>query len=149
MPRYPVDDIILGKAFDRRLMGRLLGYALPYKARLAQVILLVLVVTGLGVAGPIIAMMVIDGPLEAHIRGDGGESSTALAELAKLSALYVVIALALMISRYMQNLAMAMLGQKITLDLRLKTFEHRQRMPHAYYDRNPVSRLVTRNTSDI
>jgi len=149
MPHYPVDDIIIGKAFDRRLMGRLLGYAVPYKARLAQVVLLVLLVTGLGVAGPIIAMMVIDGPLEARIRGDGGENSAALVELAQLSAIYVAIALALMVFRYVQNLTMAILGQRITCDLRLKTFEHLQRMPLAFYDRNPVGRLVTRITSDI
>ena len=149
MPRYPADDIIIGKAFDRRLMRRLLGYALPYKARLAQVILLVLLVTGLGVAGPIIAMMVIDGPLAARIHGDEAGSSTALLELAKLSAIYVVIALALMVARYLQNLTMAILGQKITLDLRLKTFAHLQQMSLTYYDRNPVGRLVTRITSDI
>jgi ATP-binding cassette subfamily B multidrug efflux pump len=149
MPHFAVDDIVIGKAFDRRLMGRLLGYALPYKARLVQVILLILLVTGLGVAGPIIAMVVIDGPLAAHILGEDGPGSAAMVELAQLSALYVATALALIVCRYWQTLTMAVLGQKITLDLRLKAFTHLQRMPLAYYDRNPVGRLVTRITSDI
>src|SRR5688572_16991935 len=145
----PPADEVVGRAFDRRLMSRLLRYALPYRWQMAQVVALIVLVTVLGVAGPIIFMKAIDGPLAAAIAGKDAASSTAVADLLKLVGIFVVISAALIGLRFLESYSMARIGQKIMLDLRLELFEHLQRMPLAFYDRNPVGRLVTRITSDV
>lgn len=144
----PADEVV-GRAFDRRLMSRLLRYALPYRWQMAQVVALIVLVTVLGVAGPIIFMKAIDGPLAAAIAGKDAASSTAVADLLKLVGIFVVISAALIGLRFLESYSMARIGQRIMLDLRVELFEHLQRMPLAFYDRNPVGRLVTRITSDV
>ncbi|MBI4604152.1 MAG: ABC transporter ATP-binding protein [Planctomycetes bacterium] len=146
------EDVVLGRAFDRRLMGRLLRYGLPYRGRIAAVAALIVVVTALGVASPVIFQFAIDGPLSSAVgAGDPGSAapSGALGGLLILVLALGAISAALMALRYLEIYAMATIGQRVMLDLRLELFEHLQRMPLSFYDRNPVGRLVTRITSDI
>ncbi len=149
LPREPFSDEIVGKAFDRRLMARLLRYALPYRGRMAAVVVLILLVTGLGVASPILFKVAIDGPLRASITGVGSAGTSATRDLAGLSLVFVAVSVVLMALRFLESFTMATIGQKVMFDLRIEVFKHLQRMPLGFYDRNPVGRLVTRITSDI
>ncbi len=146
------EDDILGKAFDRRLLGRLLRYAWPYRARMLLSLTLILLVTGLSVVGPYIGKLAIDGPLSSSLKSlpKGGDVDTdAIRELCWLGAIFAVVSVALIVLRFIQTYTMAQIGQKVMYDLRMNLFSHLQSMPLSYYDRNPVGRLVTRITSDI
>lgn len=143
------DDIALGKAFDRRLMGRLLRRALPHRREIALVVSLNLLMTALGVAGPVISRFAIDGPLREAVLGEATAYAGALRDLGLLCLLFLGISVLLAVVRFFGNFLMARIGQRLMFDLRIAVFEHLQRMPLAFYDRNPVGRLVTRITSDI
>jgi ATP-binding cassette subfamily B protein len=145
---YP-DDIVVGKAFDRRLMGRLLRYALPYRGRMAVVLGLILAAAALGVAGPAIFKAAIDGPLRDSILGERPFARAALTQLALLGGIFAAISIAQIVCEFLQTHHMARIGQNVMFDLRMELFTHLQRMPLAFYDSNPVGRLVTRITSDI
>jgi ATP-binding cassette subfamily B multidrug efflux pump len=148
----PEDDLP-GRAFDRKLMGRLLRRALPYRRSMTAVVFLILATTVLDLAGPFIVKWAIDGPLRESIAspvpapaaGTGGASrALGLAVLAYAGAMALLLVL-----RHFQGISMASIGQKVMRDLRLDLFGHLQRLPIAFFDRTPVGRLTTRLTSDI
>lgn len=146
------DDQVVGRAFDRRLLGRLLGYAVPYRSWMALALLLILLVTGLGLVGPFIVKTAIDGPLQEAIRGGGAEGTAAAAaerELWLLAGVFGAVSMLLLALRFAQGMVMAWIGQRVMLDLRRQLFDHLIRMPFSFFDRHPVGRLVTRVTSDV
>src|SRR2546428_538206 len=143
------DDVAIGKAFDRRLMTRLLKYALPYRLRMGKLVFLIVVVTVLGIAGPLLIKLAIDGPLRASISGERTVDPSALLSLGWLTLLFAVISALLLRLRFLENYTMAQIGQSVMLDLRRELFQHLQRMPLSFYDSNPVGRLVTRITNDV
>lgn len=148
-PGHFHEDVVLGKAFDRRLMRRLLAYAYPHWRRLILVLALIFAVTGLGLVGPFLLKYALDHPLKAALTGEGDTGPGAVRELAMLSGAFVVLSIVLLFLRYLQTYNMAIIGQRVMFDLRMRLFEHLQRMPLAFFDANPVGRLVTRMTSDI
>ena len=146
------EDIVLGKAFDRRLLSRLLRYAWPYRARMLFSMALIFIVTALSIVGPYIGKLAIDGPLAASLDNyQAGQEvdGAAIRELCWLVGIFAVVSALLIVFRFVQAYTMAQVGQKVMYDLRMELFSHLQSMPLAYYDRNPVGRLVTRITSDI
>ena len=151
------EDEILGKGFDPGLMRRLLAYAVPYKGPMFLAFVLILVVTAGGLVGPILIQQAIDGPLQASIQegvgatgdGTGAREGAAYRELWMFAAAFFGVSVLLILLRFVQDLVMAWIGQRVMYDLRLEVYDHLLRMPFAFYDRNPVGRLVTRITSDI
>jgi ATP-binding cassette subfamily B protein len=132
-------DGIEGKAYDARLMRRLLAYVAPYRWQVAAAVLLLLALTPLQLAGPWLIKTAID----RNIRGGdlGGLGWTAL--------LFTGVSGLVLAVRYVQMYLTAWVGQKAMLDLRLAVFTHVQRLPLAYFDRTPVGTLMTRVGSDV
>ena len=65
-------------------------------------------------------------------------------------ALFVVFILIMnFVMSFAQVYAMEFAGQRMMHDLRMRVFSHLQGLPIAFFDRNPVGRLVTRLTNDI
>ncbi|MBN1443496.1 MAG: ABC transporter ATP-binding protein [Planctomycetes bacterium] len=149
--QFHTEETIVGKAFDRRLMARLLRYAVPYRGAMVLAIVLILLVTALGLAGPFIVREAVDGPLREVTSGSlaAEPGAEAFHRLYRLTALFAAVSLVLLALRYVQGILMAWIGQKVMLDLRSELFHHLIHMPFAFFDRNPVGRLVTRVTSDI
>ena len=143
------EDFVVGKAFDRGLMSRLLRYALPHKGLIVLALLLLTFVTLASLVGPFIIQQAIDGPLSESIIGKKGDTAAAFEELLFLASIFLGVSLLLLLLRFAQSLVMANIGQRVVFDLRQKIYDHLLRMPLGYYDRNPVGRLVTRITSDI
>ena len=143
------EDFVVGKAFDRGLMSRLLRYALPHKNLIALALLLLIFVTLASLVGPFIIQRAIDGPLSESILGKKADTSAAFEELLFLASIFLGVSLLLLLLRFAQSLVMANIGQRVVFDLRQEIYDHLLRMPLGYYDRNPVGRLVTRITSDI
>jgi ATP-binding cassette subfamily B protein len=133
------DDMVVGKAYDARIVRRLSRYLRPYTWLVALAVVLLLTVAGLEVVGPLILREAIDNQI--------GKNTTS--ELPRLVALYAGVLVAIFAIRYAQAVLMNYVGQRVMMDLRMQLFSHLQRMSIAFFDRNPVGRLVTRLTNDI
>jgi len=133
------EDDILGKAYDARLMRRLLGYVRPYRGLVALSVLLLLLSSAAALAGPYLVRVGIDRYIAA------GQ----MAGLGRLTAIYLAILAAGFGFRYLQSYLMQTVGQRAMYDLRLALFTHLQRLSVGFYTRTPVGRLITRITNDI
>ncbi len=148
-----MDEEVLGKAYDSRLMRRLLSYLRPYRLAVGLALLAMLVVSGLQVVGPLLTKAAVDLYLaptsQAPVWGQAHFSGNPWTGLAQIAALYLlVIALSLVVD-FGGNYLMQWTGQRAMFDLRRQLMEHLQRADLAFYDRNPVGRLVTRVTTDV
>jgi ATP-binding cassette subfamily B multidrug efflux pump len=133
------DDEILGKAYDSKLMKRLLFFIKPYKKYVFWGIFLSISVAGLGPVRPYLTKVAVDYSL---VKKDYD------------SLMY--ISLALIVSLILQSLVQyyltyytQLMGQKVIFDLRVKLFEHVQKLALKFYDKTPIGRVVTRVTNDV
>ena len=133
------DDEVLGRGYDHRLMRRLLGYLRPYRGQVVFAVVVVLADSLVGLAGPWLTREAIDHGIRHRDLGFLDHVA-----ILYLSVLFIGFGLG-----YLQNQIMQRVGQHIMLDLRLALFRHLQRLPLAYYDRNPIGRLMTRVTNDV
>jgi len=133
------DDEVLGKAYDARLMRRLLQYMRPYWAQIAIAFVAIITGAAASLAQPYLMKVAIDRYIAAG-RLEG---------LDRLAALYLTILIVAFAAEYVQTWTMQFTGQRIMFDLRMAIYRHLQRLDLRYYDRNPVGRLMTRVTSDV
>ncbi len=133
------DDEILGKAYDGRLMRRLSVFLKPYWRMLLVATSLMFLSALVELAPPYLLRSAIDGPIaQKDVAGVGPIF------LVYMGALILALAL-----RYGQTYLIQTTSQKIMVDIRMRIFSHIQRMSLAFFDRNPVGRLITRITNDI
>jgi len=147
------EEEVLGKAYDSRLMKRLLTYLRPYKWQVGIALASILLKAGADVLGPYLTKIVVDRYL-APVRGlhtplDHYLSSKPLVGIAQIATLYVGLLLFSFLLEYLQTYYMQWAGQKTMFDMRAQIFRHLQRMHIGFYDKNPVGRLVTRVTTDV
>jgi ATP-binding cassette subfamily B multidrug efflux pump len=133
------EEEALGRAYDARLMGRLLRYLQPHVARVVCAVLLLVAAAGVELVGPWLTMIALD---RAVPQGD-----THL--LLVLSGAFIAALLAGFALQYGQAMITAWLGQRVMLDLRRQIFAKLQRLDLPFFDKNPVGRLMTRVTSDV
>lgn len=133
------EDEILGKAYDARLMRRLLTYLRPYRRPVALSVLLLLLNAGMDLLGPYFVKIAIDRYI---VRGD-------VAGIGRLATFFLATLLAAFAFRYAQNFIMQVVGQNVMYDLRMALFTHLQHMAVSFFTRNPVGRLMTRITNDV
>src|ERR1700682_3066073 len=150
------EEEVLGKAYDSRLMKRLMGYLRPYKwqAGTALVSILLKVFLGPDVIGPYLTAVAIDKYLSnssglKHRLLDRWLSPDALTGIAQIALLYVGCLLFSFVLEFAQTYLMQWTGQRIMFDLRRQIFGHLQTMHVGFFDKNPVGRLVTRVTTDV
>ncbi len=136
---YGHEEEILGKAYDARLMKRLVHYLKPYRANIILATFLLILASMAQLAGPYLTKIAIDNYIRV---GD-------ISGLSVIIWLYVGV-LALQFSlQYFQIYIMQLVGQKTMYDLRMKIYSHIEHLGLSFFDRNPVGRLVTRATGDI
>jgi ATP-binding cassette subfamily B protein len=133
------EEEALGRAYDARLMRRLLGYLGAYKGKALLATALGLAQSACEIVQPWLVKIAIDGDI-AH--GD-------FTGLTQVAVLYLCVLAAGFVVTYFQASIMQGVGQSIMYDLRLALFTKLQRMSLPFYDRNPVGRLMTRVTSDV
>lgn len=149
------EEEVLGKAYDSRLMKRLLAYLAPYKWQTLLAIVAILVKAGADVLGPYLTKVAIDKYLASARAGarhpflDSWLSSRPLVGIGQIAALYVCLLAISFCMEFLQTYYMQWVGQKAMFDLRSQIFAHLQRLHVAFFDRNPVGRLVTRVTTDV
>ncbi len=133
------DPEVLGKAYDARLMRRLLGYLGPHRRSVVVALGAITAGSVLQLAPPWLTKLAIDN----HI-ATGVSDGLGLIVLAYAGVLAGSFALG-----YVETLTLQMMGQRIMFDLRMEICRHLQRLDVAFYDRNPVGRLMTRVTTDV
>ena len=133
------DDEILGKAYDARLMRRLLVYLRPYRPQVGLAIAAIIGHSLLELAPPYLTMLVIDRYIPA---GD-------LSGLGLVAVFFLLTLIGSFALEYLQTWTMQLTGQRIMFDLRMQLYRHLQRLDLRFYDRNPVGRLMTRVTTDV
>src|ERR1017187_7004208 len=147
------DEEVLGKAYDSRLMKRLLTYLHPYRVQVVVALIAIVLKAGADVLGPYLTKVAIDKYLahhtESHSLLDRFLSSRPLTGIAQIAGIYVGILLFCFLLEFTQACGMQGTGQRLVFDLRSQIFRHLQNLHIAFFDRNPVGRLVTRVTSDV
>jgi ATP-binding cassette subfamily B protein len=142
------EEEALGKAYDSRLMKRLLDYMRPYRWRVIFALALVAIVTPLELAPPLLFRKTIDDYLVP-----GFEGSLPLARawngVLLISLVYLGVLIFDFLAQYIQIRIMQRVGQQTMYDMRTEIFSRLQRLPMTYFDRNPVGRLMTRVTTDV
>ena len=142
------EDEILGKAYDAVLARRLFGYLGPYRKWVITAVVLLLLQSLAQIVPPILAKEIIDQAIVPAVTGILPRDE-AFARLALIGVGYLVVLAAGAVLRYAQLLLSMWVGQKAMYDLRQQLFRHLQFLPLAFFDRNPVGRLMTRITNDI
>jgi len=146
------EEEVLGKAYDSRLMKRLLKYLRPYKWQVGISLLAILLKAGADVLGPYLTAVVVDrylAPSPKPTRFDLILSANPYRGIAQIAAIYVGLLVVSFLLEYAQTYFMQWTGQMTMFDLRSQIFRHLQRMHVGFYDKNPVGRLVTRVTTDV
>ncbi len=148
------DDDVVGKVYDGRLMRRLLTYLRPYTLQTALSAFAILFKAATDVSGPYLVKIAVD----TYMTDTPPEKLSWLARhlnpspitgITQLGILYLCALLITFALEFIQTYLMQWTGQKIMFDLRSQIFRHLQRMHPAFFDHNPVGRLVTRVTSDV
>ena len=147
------EEEVLGKAYDGRLMRRLLTYLRPYKWHVAVALGAIVLKSGLDVLGPFLTKIAIDKYLakspNSHSWIGDRLSNAPLTGIAQIGGLYVGILVFTFTLEFVQTYLMQWTGQKVMFDLRRQIFRHLQHIHVAFFDKNPVGRLVTRVTTDV
>lgn len=135
----PPDDDALGKAYDARLVRRLLTYVRPYKALVAAALACIAVAASIQLAGPLLTRWVIDTALPTRD----------VSLVVQVAVAYAALLVGQFAAAYGETVFTALLGQRVMRDLRGELFARLQSLPIAFFDRSPVGRLITRVTSDV
>ena len=148
------DDEVLGKAYDGRLMRRLLTYLRPYKSAVVLSCLSILIKACADVVGPYLVKLAVDRYMvdtpSAHPPFFVGYfSRDALTGIGECAGIYLAALLLSYGLEFLQTYLMQWTGQRVMFDMRSQIFRHMQRMHVGFFDTNPVGRLVTRVTSDV
>lgn len=149
------EEEVLGKAYDARLMRRLLTYLRPYKWHVVVALGAIILKSGLDVLGPFLTKIAIDKYLAkspnsySHSWIGDRLSAAPLTGIAQIGGLYVGILIFTFTLEFIQTYLMQWTGQKVMFDLRSQIFRHLQHMHVGFFDKNPVGRLVTRVTTDV
>jgi len=147
------EEEVLGKAYDGRLMRRLLTYLRPYKWHVAVALAAIILKSVLDVLGPFLTKIAIDKYLakspNSHSWIGDRLSDAPLTGIAQIGGLYVGILIFTFAFEFIQTYLMQWTGQKVMFDLRRQIFRHLQFMHVGFFDKHPVGRLVTRVTTDV
>jgi ATP-binding cassette subfamily B multidrug efflux pump len=136
---HPADDDVLGRIYDYRLIRRLLGYVRPYTALFILAAALMILWSAAQLAGPYLIKVAIDGYMLQQDR----------LGLGVLTLIYVLTLLGAAAVRALQIYTLSYLSQRVMFDIRTQLFAHLQSLSPAFYDRNPLGRVMSRVTSDI
>ncbi len=147
------EEEVLGKAYDSRLMARLLKYLRPYRWQVAIALGSIVLKSFADVLGPYLTKVAIDRYLAPTGVSTPGVwswlSPQPLTGIAQIAAIYVGLLALTFLLEFLQTYYMQWTGQKVMFDLRTQIFRHLQRLHVAFFDKNPVGRLVTRVTTDV
>lgn len=133
------EEELLGKAYDGRLMKRLIAYLRPYKWRVVGAIFITILISILGPLRPLLIKMAIDD----HIMMKDYDGFYTIIILLVSSVILQALV------QYVQTILTQWIGQKTIYNVRKEIFTKLSALSMRFFDKNPVGRLVTRLTSDV
>ena len=133
------DDEVLGKAYDSRIAGRLIGYTTPYKAKIALSVLCLAFV----IAGNLVSPLLIQHTIDTALKNRDGSL------LVTLAAAYAGVALVVWLASYAQVYIMAGVGQAAIYTIRMQMYRHLQTLSLGFFDRRPVGTILSRVQNDV
>jgi ATP-binding cassette subfamily B multidrug efflux pump len=125
--------------YDAAILRRLLAYLRPYRWHTLAAVLLLLAQSALALVGPRLTEHALDVAIPHRDRG----------LLTLLAGIYLTTLVLEFVVEYGGTLLTTFVGQRVMYDLRMEIFGQLQRLSIAFFDRNPVGRLMTRVTSDV
>jgi ATP-binding cassette subfamily B protein len=152
------EEEAIGKVLDRHLMRRLLSYLRPYRWQVYTALAAIVLKAGMDVVGPLFVKIEIDKYLTSGARGqlnfferfvDRHLSADPWTGITQICLAYVGALLLSFFLEFAQTYLMQWAGQRAMFDMRSQIFAHLQHLHVAFFDKNPVGRLVTRATSDV
>lgn len=133
------DDEVLGRAYDGRIMARLLPYLAPYKAHMAVAIVMMLLTAGSYLLGPYLVKIAIDRFI----------ASSDLGGLNLVAGVYILNGMVTWGASYAQTYALSYVGQNILYQLRQDLFQHLQGLSLDFFDRTEDGRIMSRIQNDV
>jgi ATP-binding cassette subfamily B protein len=133
------EEEVLGKAYDARLMRRLIKYLKPYRWHVALGIVLSLLVSAMEAVRPYFTKIAVDTNIA---QGD-------MHGLLVTMLIFLVIMIVRGFIQYANAYLTQWIGQRTIFDLRMEVYRHLQKLSLKFYDRNPIGRLITRVTNDV
>ena len=133
-------------------MRRLMRYMQPYRARITAALAFLFLYSGLQVSGPLLTKLAIDrylSPTGQKSLLDPWLAADPLTGLTQIAAIYLAVLAGIFVTEFAQMYLMQYVGQLAMFDLRRQLMAHIQRLDLAFFDHNPVGRLVTRLTTDV
>ena len=134
-----IDEDVVGKAYDARLMRRLLVYLRPYRGYALLALAAIICNSVLQLAQPWLMKLAIDRFIPARD----------LAGVNRIAVWYLLVIIGGFCLEFTQTWLLQTTGQWIMFDMRMEIYRHLQRLDLRFYDRNPVGRLMTRVTTDV
>ncbi len=138
-PTAAPDDDVVGKAYDARLMRRLLGYLRPHWRSVLLGLVVIVGTSLLQLVQPWLTKVAIDDYIAS---GD-------LAGVGRVALLFLAVLAGVFVLEFAQTWISQTIGQGIMFEMRMAIYGHLQRVDVAFYDRHAVGRLMTRVTSDV
>ena len=133
------EEEAIGKTYDFRVARRLLRYLKPYVRLLIPALVLTLLLNLLGVLQPKFTQYAIDWYILPRTTNG----------LTLLVILFLGVQLIRFLFSYLQTVLLNTVGQYVMFDIRRELYDKLQHQEVAYYDRNPVGRIMTRLTNDV
>src|SRR5207237_667485 len=133
------EEEVLGKAYDSRLMRRLITYLRPYKSYVVLALVLILFESSLEVTYPRLTTIATDRYIKA----------ASIAGLGTIAVIYIVLLLVRVVCAAAETYVLQNTAQNIMYDMRMQVFRHLHTLAPSFYDKNPVGRLITRVITDV
>jgi ATP-binding cassette, subfamily B, multidrug efflux pump len=133
------EEEALGKAYDARLMKRLITYLRPYKGWVFIAVLMLLISSLAQIGLVFLTQYGIDNYISTQ-KADG---------FGTVALIYVAVMIIMLLATYGETFITMWLGQRVQFDIRMQLFTHIQRLHLQFFDHNPVGRLLTRVTNDV
>lgn len=133
------EEEAIGKTYDLQVARRLLRYLKPYTRLLVPALILTLLLNLLGILQPKFTQYAIDWYiLPRRTQGVG-----------LFALIYLGAQFGRFVFSYFQVVLLNTIGQYVMFDLRRELYDKLQHQEVAYFDRNPVGRIMSRLTADV
>jgi len=139
MRSFRRDESVTQHKLPPGTLKRIARFAAPYKGMLVVFLVLIVIDALIGAANPLIYRSIIDKGILGH--------DTSL--IVKLAALVAILAIFDALLSLWQRWLSARIGEGLIFDMRVRVFEHVQRMPIAFFTRTQTGALVTRLNNDV
>jgi len=137
------------KKADKKLIDMVRRFAHPHRRLLLLSVLLLPVMTAVEQIQPYLFKVAIDGPIHRQMSAGLPVNRENILNLLAIAGLFLFTLIFAFALEYLLTYLMEVAGQRVVYDMRMRMFEHTQKLNLAFYERNPVGRLMTRVTNDL